>query len=77
MLKDLEEFPVPRPSMLLELLADVERQLIMATLERLNGDKKQAAEMLGISVKTLYNRLNSYGETKRQSTLRRSSLQQA
>jgi two-component system response regulator HydG len=41
---------------------DVERELIMTTLEHLQGDKKQAAEVLGISLKTLYNRLNSYEE---------------
>ena len=46
-------------------LADVERQLIMSTLERLSGDKRQTAEVLGISLKTLYNRLYSYGEPKR------------
>ena len=39
---------------------DVERELIQTTLEHLDGDKKKAAEMLGISLKTLYNRLNSY-----------------
>ena len=41
-------------------IADVERRLILATLEELKGDKKQAADMLGISLKTLYNRLNVY-----------------
>ena len=41
---------------------DVERQLIQATLEKLDGDKPKAADMLGISLKTLYNRLNKYGE---------------
>lgn len=41
---------------------DVERELIETTLEHLDGDKKKAAEMLGISLKTLYNRLNSYAE---------------
>ena len=39
---------------------DVERELILTTLEHLQGDKKKAAEMLGISLKTLYNRLNCY-----------------
>lgn len=39
---------------------DVERELIQTTLEHLKGDKKKAAEMLGVSLKTLYNRLNSY-----------------
>jgi two-component system response regulator HydG len=41
---------------------DVERELIMTTLEHLKGDKRSAAEILGISLKTLYNRLNAYEE---------------
>lgn len=43
---------------------DVERELIMTTLEHLRGDKKAAADTLGLSLKTLYNRLNSYEETE-------------
>ncbi len=39
---------------------DAERRLIQATLAELQGDKKRAAEVLGISLKTLYNRLNLY-----------------
>jgi len=41
-------------------IEDVERRLILATLEELGGDKKRAAQVLGISLKTLYNRLNVY-----------------
>ncbi len=41
-------------------IGDVERRLILATLEELDGDKKRAAQVLGISLKTLYNRLNVY-----------------
>ena len=41
-------------------IAQVERRLILATLDQLEGDKKRAAEVLGISLKTLYNRLNVY-----------------
>jgi DNA-binding NtrC family response regulator len=41
-------------------LADAERRLIMATLSHYAGDKRRAAETLGISLKTLYNRLNAY-----------------
>jgi len=41
-------------------LDDAERQLILATLERCAGDKKRAAEILGVSLKTLYNRLHLY-----------------
>jgi DNA-binding NtrC family response regulator len=41
-------------------LAETERRLIMATLAHYEGDKKKTAEALGISLKTLYNRLNLY-----------------
>lgn len=43
-------------------LADANRQLILATLKQCGGVKKTAAEVLGISLKTLYNRLEEYGE---------------
>lgn len=41
-------------------LAEAERRLIFATLEQFEGDKKKTAKTLGISVKTLYNRLKAY-----------------
>ena len=41
-------------------LGEVEQRLILATLVDCEGDKKKAAEVLGISLKTLYNRLNEY-----------------
>ena len=41
-------------------IADAERRLVLATLDQLEGDKKRAAEVLGISLKTLYDRLNVY-----------------
>jgi len=41
-------------------LAEVERRLILATLDGLDGNKAKTAERLGISLKTLYNRLNMY-----------------
>lgn len=41
---------------------EVEKELIKVTLEKLDGDKPKAAQMLGISLKTLYNRLNKYGD---------------
>jgi DNA-binding NtrC family response regulator len=44
-------------------LDESERQLIFATLERCGGDKKRAAEILGVSLKTLYNRLHLYAKT--------------
>ena len=41
-------------------LAEAERQLIFATLNRYQGNKKKTAEVLGVSLKTLYNRLTEY-----------------
>ncbi len=39
---------------------DVERKLLLATLDYTGGNKRQAARILGISLKTLYNRLHAY-----------------
>jgi two-component system response regulator HydG len=41
-------------------LLDAQREIILATLDHFDGDKRQAASTLGISLKTLYNRLESY-----------------
>ena len=45
-----------------QTIEDVEKQLITATLTKVDGNKTLAAEMLGISTKTLYNRLHAYGD---------------
>jgi DNA-binding NtrC family response regulator len=42
-------------------IAEAERRLILATLKHCDGSKEKTAEMLGVSVKTLYNRLREYG----------------
>ncbi|MGE5713514.1 MAG: helix-turn-helix domain-containing protein, partial [Betaproteobacteria bacterium] len=41
-------------------LAEVERKVILATLKHYAGQKEQTAAALGISLKTLYNRLKDY-----------------
>lgn len=41
-------------------IESVEKELILKTLEHNGGDKQNTADMLGISLKTLYNRLKSY-----------------
>ena len=41
-------------------LQDIERQVIVATLEHCRGRKRETAKLLGVSLKTLYNRLNEY-----------------
>lgn len=45
-------------------LAESEQALIEETLRSYEGDKKAAAETLGISLKTLYNRLKVYSAAK-------------
>jgi DNA-binding NtrC family response regulator len=41
-------------------MADAERQLILATLQHFNNHKERTAAVLGVSLKTLYNRLKEY-----------------
>jgi DNA-binding NtrC family response regulator len=41
-------------------LAEAERSIIFATLRHCSGNKTRAAALLGVSLKTLYNRLNAY-----------------
>jgi DNA-binding NtrC family response regulator len=42
-------------------LADAQKQIILGTLKYCGGDKRRAAKALGVSLKTLYNRLSAYG----------------
>jgi DNA-binding NtrC family response regulator len=41
-------------------LDEIERTLILATLRHFEGDKRRAADVLGCSLKTLYNKLHVY-----------------
>ena len=61
-----DRVPVHGASSLLEIpvgtpLAAAERQLILATLGHFGQHKERTAAALGISLKTLYNRLKEYG----------------
>ena len=43
-------------------IADMERELILNTLQKVGKNRTKAAEMLGITVRTLRNKLNEYRE---------------
>ncbi|HEY6514215.1 MAG TPA: sigma-54 dependent transcriptional regulator [Burkholderiaceae bacterium] len=45
-------------------IAQAERQLILATFEHCGHNKERTAAALGISLKTLYNRLKEFGDTR-------------
>ncbi len=42
-------------------IAELEKQAILRTIRKLNGDKLQAAKLLGIGKTTLYRKLKEYG----------------
>ena len=44
-------------------VGEAERLLIVKTLESTNNNKTRAAEVLGISLKTLHNKLKEYGSS--------------
>jgi DNA-binding NtrC family response regulator len=51
------------PSLVGRTVADVERDLIIDTLKHCLGNRTHAANILGISIRTLRNKLNEYQET--------------
>ena len=44
-------------------VAEMEKELIFKTLEHCNDNRTRAADLLGISVRTLRNKLKEYRET--------------
>jgi DNA-binding NtrC family response regulator len=46
----------------------VEKEYILASLQRNGNNKARTAEMLGVSEKTLYNKLNRYGREAKAAT---------
>ena len=56
--KDLKSSELPSPTMPLE---ELEKLHILRCLEHFEGNKTRAAQSLGITIKTLYNKLHRYG----------------
>ena len=57
----IEEEEVQEISFTELTLDELERHHITRTLDHLGGNKTKTAKVLGITVKTLYNKLHSYG----------------
>ena len=49
-------------------LAQLERMYILNALKVTKGNKTQASKILGITIKTLYNKLHEYGEFENYAT---------
>ncbi|HEY6172654.1 MAG TPA: helix-turn-helix domain-containing protein, partial [Candidatus Kapabacteria bacterium] len=54
--------PAPSENGAIKKLEDVERDTILTTIEQCKGNRKLAAELLGISDRTLYRKLQEYEE---------------
>lgn len=57
-----DDFGQESPSLVGRSVADVERRLIVDTLAHTLGNRTRAATILGISIRTLRNKLKQYGE---------------
>ncbi len=55
-----EEFYANRMASLKEFMSNIERSLILDTLEKTKGDQKKAAEILGLKYTTLHEKIKRY-----------------
>jgi DNA-binding NtrC family response regulator len=59
--KRIDQHPASTPAMVTfsvgQSLADIEREMIIKTMQATRGNRTRAAKMLGISVRTLYTKL--------------------
>jgi DNA-binding NtrC family response regulator len=62
---DLQPISNAAPLNSTKTLKDIEKELICDTLNRVDGNKTKAAKLLGVSVRTLWNKVNEYGVTER------------
>jgi DNA-binding NtrC family response regulator len=59
------QMPASAPAGSTRTLADIEMEHILRVLEKNNHNKPLTAKELGISLKTLYNKLNKWEEERR------------
>lgn len=59
---DFEPDPLATEALVGLAVADVERNLILATLRQTDGNRTHAANVLGISIRTMRNKLREYAE---------------
>jgi DNA-binding NtrC family response regulator len=52
--------PLPAPEVPIRSLGEIEKKAILDTLVATEGNRTKAAELLGISIRTLRNKLNEY-----------------
>ena len=52
--KEIDNFEI-------QTLDSLEKKIIFMTLQKLNGNKSKTAKALGITIKTLYNKLHHHG----------------
>ena len=57
-----EEISGASPELMTGPLKEVEKKIIFHTLDQTRGNRTHAAKVLGISVRTLRNKLNEYRE---------------
>jgi DNA-binding NtrC family response regulator len=60
-----EKAPADGPALVGRTVAHVERELILSTLDHCLGNRTHAANILGISIRTLRNKLKEYGEQEK------------
>jgi two-component system, response regulator FlrC len=52
--------PLQTPGLVGRTIAEVERDMIIGTLAHCHGNRTHAANMLGISIRTIRNKINEY-----------------
>ena len=57
----IDDAPAPRSANVIKPLVELEREAILHALTATDGNRRKAAELLGIGERTLYDKLKKYG----------------